>query len=103
MLNADTSFYFDRNTKMAHFVYPVPANAQPATAYSAQPAYVAAAPAQAAYGTATPRAGQAYESYPAAHATTQYAYTTRTPVAVTVSEFEWGGIFVCLCGEPLRW
>ncbi|KAK7484494.1 hypothetical protein BaRGS_00024250 [Batillaria attramentaria] len=68
---------------MAHFVYPVPANAQPATAYPAQPAYVAAAAPQAAYGTATPRAGQAYESYPAAHATTQYAYTTRTPVAVT--------------------
>jgi hypothetical protein len=70
---------------MAHFVYPVPANAQPPTAYPPQPAYVAAAPAQAAYGTATPRAGQAYESYPAAHATTQYAYTTRTQVAVTVS------------------
>ncbi|XP_070209164.1 zinc finger RNA-binding protein-like isoform X3 [Littorina saxatilis] len=68
---------------MAHFVYPVPANAQPGTAYSAQPAYVAATPAQAAYGTATPRPGQAYESYPAAHATTQYAYTTRTQVAVT--------------------
>ncbi|KAL8606643.1 hypothetical protein ACOMHN_025742 [Nucella lapillus] len=68
---------------MAHFVYPVAANAQPATAYPAQPAYVAAAPAPAAYGTATPRAGQAYESYPAPHATTQYAYTTRTPVAVT--------------------
>ncbi|XP_025076885.1 LOW QUALITY PROTEIN: zinc finger RNA-binding protein-like [Pomacea canaliculata] len=67
---------------MAHFVYPVPANPQPATAYPAQPAYVAAAP-QAAYGTAAPRAGQAYESYPAAHATTQYAYTTRAQVAVT--------------------
>lgn len=68
---------------MAHFVYPVPANAQPATAYPPQPAYVTAAPAAAAYGTPAPRAGQAYESYPAAHATTQYAYTTRTPVAVT--------------------
>ena len=71
---------------MAHFVYPVAGNAQPATAYPAQPAYVAAAPAQAAYGTATaPHAGQTFESYPVAHATTQYAYTTRTPVAVTVS------------------
>ncbi|XP_070194136.1 zinc finger RNA-binding protein-like isoform X7 [Littorina saxatilis] len=68
---------------MAHFVDPVPANAQPGTAYSAQPANVAATPAQAAYGTATPRPGQAYESYPAAHATTQYAYTTRTQVDVT--------------------
>ncbi|XP_076465037.1 zinc finger RNA-binding protein-like isoform X2 [Babylonia areolata] len=69
---------------MAHFVYPVAANPQQATAYPAQAAYVAAAPAQpAAYGAATPRAGQAYETYPAAHATTQYAYTTRTPVAVT--------------------
>lgn len=72
---------------MAHFVYPVPANPQPATAYPAQPAYVAAAP-QAAYGTAAPRAGQAYESYPAAHATTQYAYTTRAQVAVTVRFLE---------------
>lgn len=68
---------------MAHFVYPVAANAPQATAYPPQTAYVAAAPAQPAYGTATPRAGQAYESYPAAHATTQYAYTTRAPVAVT--------------------
>ncbi|KAK3098799.1 hypothetical protein FSP39_023235 [Pinctada imbricata] len=67
---------------MAHFVYPA-ANAQPAAAYPAvQTAYVAAAP-QAAYATAAPRAGQAYDSYQTAHATPQYAYTTRTQVAVT--------------------
>ncbi|XP_067666899.1 zinc finger RNA-binding protein-like isoform X3 [Haliotis asinina] len=68
---------------MAHFVYPVANAAQPATAYpTAQTAYVAAAP-QAAYATAAPRAAQAYESYQAAHAAPQYAYTTRTQVAVT--------------------
>ncbi|XP_078313931.1 zinc finger RNA-binding protein-like isoform X3 [Crassostrea virginica] len=67
---------------MAHFVYPA-ANPQPAAAYPAvQTAYVAAAP-QAAYATAAPRAGQAYDSYQTAHATPQYAYTTRTQVAVT--------------------
>ncbi|XP_033750021.1 zinc finger RNA-binding protein-like isoform X2 [Pecten maximus] len=67
---------------MAHFVYPA-ANAQPAAAYpTVQTAYVAAAP-QAAYATAAPRAGQAYDSYQTAHATPQYAYTTRTQVAVT--------------------
>ena len=72
---------------MAHFVYPVPANAQAAPSYQAQPAtaYVAATPAQAAYGTATPRAGQ-YDSYPAAHATTQYAYTARTQVSRVSSQ-----------------
>lgn len=71
--------------RMAHFVYPVANAAQPATAYpTAQTAYVAAAP-QAAYATAAPRAAQAYESYQAAHAAPQYAYTTRTQVAVTVS------------------
>lgn len=69
---------------MAHFVYPA-ANPQPATAYpTVQTAYVAAAP-QAAYATAAPRAAQAYDSYQTAHATPQYAYTTRTQVAVTVS------------------
>lgn len=73
---------------MAHFVYPA-ANPQPAAAYPAvQTAYVAAAP-QAAYATAAPRAGQAYDSYQTAHATPQYAYTTRTQVAVTVSRY-WG-------------
>ncbi|KAL5005395.1 hypothetical protein ScPMuIL_018851 [Solemya velum] len=67
---------------MAHFVYPA-ANAQPATAYpTVQTAYVAAAP-QTAYATAAPRPGQAYDSYQPAHAAPQYAYTTRTPVAVT--------------------
>ncbi|KAK6191667.1 hypothetical protein SNE40_003295 [Patella caerulea] len=67
---------------MAHFVYPMANTAQPASGYpTAQTAYVAAP--QAAYATA-PRAGQAYETaYQAAHATPQYAYTTRTPVAVT--------------------
>lgn len=68
---------------MAQFIYPLP-NAQTATAYpAAQTAYVAAAP-QAAYATAAPRAGQsAYDSYQTAHAAPQYAYTTRTQVAVT--------------------
>lgn len=63
--------------------------APPAQAYPpAQSAYVAAAPQAAAYAAtaATPRAGQAYESYPAAapavHPTTQYAYS-RAQVAVT--------------------
>ncbi|XP_064608008.1 zinc finger RNA-binding protein-like isoform X2 [Liolophura sinensis] len=72
-----------RLMNMAHFVYPAIANSgQAATAYpAAQPAYVAAAP-QAAYATAAPRAGQTYDSYQTAHAQ-QYAYTTRTPVAVT--------------------
>lgn len=72
---------------MAQFIYPLP-NAQTATAYpAAQTAYVAAAP-QAAYATAAPRAGQsAYDSYQTAHAAPQYAYTTRTQVAVTVSIF----------------
>ncbi|KAK3783611.1 hypothetical protein RRG08_020938 [Elysia crispata] len=78
---------------MAHFVYPT-ANpmaqcAPPAQAYPpAQSAYVAAAP-QAAYAAtaAPPRAGQAYEGYPAAasaavHPPTQYTYS-RAQVAVT--------------------
>lgn len=70
---------------MAHFVYPAAIPAQAATAYPAAPtAYVAAAP-QAAYATTTPRAGQVYDSYQTAHTTPQYAYTTRTQVAVTVS------------------
>ncbi|XP_029643380.1 zinc finger RNA-binding protein [Octopus sinensis] len=67
---------------MAQFIYPLP-NAQTAAAYpAAQTAYVAAP--QAAYATAAPRAGQsAYDSYQTAHAAPQYAYTTRTQVAVT--------------------
>lgn len=79
---------------MAHFVYPVAAGGQPATAYAAQPTYVAAAP-QAAYGAPAPRASQAYETYPAAHATTQYAYTTRAQVAVTVSTLDARNRILC--------
>ena len=72
---------------MAHFVYPA-ANPQPAAAYpTVQTAYVAAAPQAAYAAAAAPRAAGAYEGYQATHATPQYAYTTRTQVAVTVSRF----------------
>lgn len=70
---------------MAHFVYPA-ANPQPAAAYpTVQTAYVAAAPQAAYAAAAAPRAAGAYEGYQATPATPQYAYTTRTQVAVTVS------------------
>ena len=70
---------------MAHFVYPA-ANPQPAAAYpTVQTAYVAAAPQAAYAAAAAPRAAGAYDGYQATHATPQYAYTTRTQVAVTVS------------------
>ena len=68
---------------MAHFVYPA-ANPQPAAAYpTVQTAYVAAAPQAAYAAAAAPRAAGAYDGYQATHATPQYAYTTRTQVAVT--------------------
>lgn len=72
---------------MAHFVYPA-GNPQPAAAYpTVQTAYVAAAPQAAYAAAAAPRAAGAYDGYQATHATPQYAYTTRTQVAVTVSGY----------------
>ncbi|XP_052101013.1 zinc finger RNA-binding protein-like [Mytilus californianus] len=68
---------------MAHFVYPA-GNPQPTAAYpTVQTAYVAAAPQAAYAAAAAPRAAGGYEGYQTTPAAPQYAYTTRTQVAVT--------------------